>query len=357
MIRLLFCKAPAEEECELYRDLVFDDEKQSFLLLLARLAKRSNYIYAPTELIPRLQGLLRYHGVNNKLALQPAITLLDQLEHLPIMLYGHSAMYGYYDTEGPRLMGIGDLWAAPGRADDVLHCAKAAGFHIQIESSLAVNIKNTQGNLNLHKLVFLRADPQIWECSKQVRFQNRPVLVPNCTDTLILLLCREFRWCCIQPRLASNIKWYYDCACLIQHPDFPGWDALTKRAAQLGTEQTVRIMLELFDLSFPGWIPDGVWHKLSQYNKKRLTLALQYGSAGEQYKIHKANSFLGKAAWWLPMIRTKYHYINSEVSYADPPVCILRFLHQHWGITSLAQLPALFWRRLKTKPRKERSQP
>lgn len=357
LIRLLFCKAPAEEERELYRDLVFDDEKQSFLLLLARLAKRSDYAYTPKELIPRLQGLLRYHGVNNKIVLQPAVTLLGHLEQLPVMLYGHSAMYGYYDAENPRLMGISDLWAAPGSADAVLRCAKKAEFQIQMESSLAANLKNPQGNLNLHKLVLLQKDPLIWECSKQILFQNRPVLVPNCTDTLILLLRSEFRWWCIQPRHASNIKWYYDCACLLQHPDFSGWDTLAERALQLGSVQTVRIMLELFDQSFPGWIPDDFWNKLSPYNEKKLSLALQYGSIGSQYETHKVKSFFVKAAWWLPMICTKYHYMNSEVSYADPPVSLLRMLRQHWGITSLTQLPALFLSRLKTKTRKKRSQP
>lgn len=356
LIRLLFCKASAEEECELYKDLAFDDEKQSFLLLLARLAKRSSFSYTPTELIPRLQGLLRYHSVNNKLVLQPAITLLDQLEQSPVMLYSHSAMYGYYDSENPRLMGIGDLWAVPGGADDVLHRAKTAGFQVQAESSLAANIKNTQGSLNLHKLVLLHADPLIWERSKQVLLQGRPVLVPDCTDTLILLLRSEFRWWCIQPRHASNIKWYYDCACLLQHPDFPGWDALAARAAQLGSVQTVSVMLDLFDHALPGWIPDGFWVKLSQRNEKSLALTLQYGSIGKQYEAKRAKSALAKAAWWLPMIRTKYHYLNSEVSYADPPVSLLRMLRQHWRISSLTRLPKLFWSGLKNSHKKERSE-
>lgn len=356
LIRLLFCKAPAEQERELYRNLVFDDEKQSFLLLLARLAKRSNYAYTPTQLIPRLQGLLRYHGVNNKMVLQPAITLLDHLEQLPVMLYGNSAMYGYYDAQGPRLMGIGDLWSAPDSTDDILRCAKTAGFTIQMESSLAANLKNAQGNLNLHKLVLLRDDPKLWESSRQILFQNRQVLVASCIDTLILLLHSEFRWWCIQPRHTSNIKWYYDCACLIRHPDFSGWDALAERSAQLGCGKTVRVMLELFDQSLPGWIPDGFLGKLSPYRKKRIALALQYGSMENRYATRKPGSFLAKAVRWLPMIRSKYHYMNSEVSYAEPPVSALRMLRQHWGVARLTQLPALFWSRRKTKIRKERSQ-
>lgn len=356
LIRLLFYKTSQDQERELYRNLVFDNEKQSFLLLLARLAKRSNFAYAPGELIPRLQGLLRYHGVNNKLVLQPAVTLLDHLEQLPVMLYGHSAMYGYYDRENPRLMGIGDLWAAPGSADDILRCAKNAGFQIQTASSLAVNLKNAQGNVNLHKLVLLHADPQIWERSKQILLQNRPVLIPDCIDTLILLLRSELRWWCIQPKHTSNIKWYYDCACLLQHPDFPGWDTLAARAAQLGSAETVRVMLTLFDQSLPGWIPNGFLDKLPQCNEKALALALQYGAIEKQYETEKTGSSLKKAVWWVPMICTKYHYLNSEISYADPPVSLLRTLRRHWGVTSLTQLPVLFWNRVKNKQRKEKPQ-
>lgn len=357
LIRLLFCQASPEDEGELYRELVFDKEKQSFLLLLAMLAKRSNFSYAPPELIPRLQGLLRYHSVNNKLVLQPAVTLLDHLEQSPVMLYGHSAMYGYYDSQNPRLMGIGDIWVAPEQANDILSRAKNAGFEVQAESSLAVHLKNSQGNVNLHKLVFLQEDPLIWERSKQILFQNRPVGIPDCIDTLILLLRSQFRWWCIQPNLASNIKWYYDCACLMQHPDFPGWDMLAARAVQLHSGETVRMMLTLFEKSLPGWIPKDFLDKLPQYNEKNLALTLQYGVIGKLYETKKVSSTLRKAAWWLPMMHTKYHYLNSEISYAQTPVSPLNVLRRHWGVTSLTQLPALFRNRRKNKQRKEKPQP
>lgn len=353
LINLLFHKVSAEEEIKLYENLVFDDEQQSFLLLLARLAKRSNFSYAPTELIPRLQGLLRYHSVNNKLVMQPAITLLDKLDPSSAMLCGNSAMYGYYDAQNPRLMGISDLSTTPNDADSILNCAKNAGFQIQTESSLAVNLKNSQGNVNLIKVLHPQADSLIFEQSKQVLFQNRSVLIPNCIDTLILLLRSEFRWRCIQPRFTSNIKWYYDCACLIEHIDFSGWNALASRAAQLDSVQTIRVMLELFDQSLPGWIPDGFLQSLAGYDKKAMSLALQYGFMGKQYEAIIDKPFIAKLPLWFPVMRTKYHYLNCEISYANRPVSVLCFLRQHWGVTRLIQLPLLLWNRMKNKKRKE----
>ena len=349
LIRLLFQKAPSQSEQELYQDLVFDDEKQSFLLLLARLAQRSDYACTPAPLIPRLKGLLRYHSVNNKLVLQPAVTLLDTAGASPLMLYGNSAMYGYYDGENPRLMGIGDVYVPPERVQALLDSAQATGFQVHAESSLATCLKNQLGNVNVHKLVHLQADAQIWQRSRQVQFQNRPVRVADCADALILLLRSEFRWWCIQNRQASNIKWYYDCACLLQHPDFPGFATLTTRAMELGSGQTVRFMLSLFDNALPGWLPEGFLETLPKFNKKQIALAVQYGSALARYDAGKAVSRIKQVICWPAMIRTKYHYLNSEISYSAQQLSPIQMLRQHFGVARLTQLPALFRSRRKAK--------
>lgn len=354
LLRLLFHQADPVQERELYENLVFDDQKQSFLLLLARLAKRDQYANTPDALVPRLQGLLRYHGVNNKLVMQPVAALLDGLGDQQAMLYSHSAMYAYYDRENPRIMGIGDVCTAPGKAEMALQAAEIAGFEIQSQSSLAAFLKCTQGNVNLHKILHLQADPQIWQHCQPIQFQNRPALVPDCVDTLILLLRSEFRWLCILPKHASNIKWYYDCACLLQHPAFPGWDVLSARAKESGSVQTVHFMLSLFDQSMPGWVPEGSFDQpLPRRKKKQLALALQYGTMEKQYEDARARSRVARVVRWFPWMRTKYHYLNSEVSFSNRPVSLCCMLKQHWGVSSLLRLPALFWTRLKRKFRRK----
>lgn len=348
LIQLLFGREAPEREAELHQELVIDDEKQSFLLLLARLSQGSKYAYVQDCVIPRLKGLLRYHSVTDKMKMQPVAALLDCLGDRTAMLIGNSAMYAYYDRENPRLMGIGDICIEPDKALEALHSAEAAGFHIQTESSLAALLNHETGNVNLHKLLHIPREQDIWERSETMRFRNYSVKIPECADALIILFYTQLRWYSILPQGTGNLKWYYDCACLLQRPDFPGWEALVQRAKTHGLVQTVRFMLSLFNESLPGWIPEDVWHLFAAEEKEKwIVPALNYGYMTIRYEAAKKQGLLSQMLWWLPWIRTKYYYINSEISGFELPISLAEMLCMHWGITSLHQAPKLFITRMK----------
>lgn len=334
LLRLYFSETDETREPELYQDLIFDETRQSFLLLLARLAKRSGFVHAPEAIIPRLQGLLRYHSINTRMCLQPALALLDCLEEGAAAFSGNSAMYTCYDAEAPRIMGVADLWAKPDTSPQALNRAAEAGFQTKNSSSLAALLENGQGHVNLHKLLLLQGDPQVWERCVTASCCGRTVRVTDCGDTLILLLRDEFRRWCILPKAEANLKWYYDCACLLRHPTFPGWAAVVERTWELASEQTVCFMLELFDRSVPGWVPKEVLDALKPEAARQTHLlrALRYGAAEQAYEKTIRGAFPLRLVRWFPRMRAKYAYLRSGVAFSPPPENPVQLLRQHWSL-------------------------
>lgn len=218
--------------------------------LLAPLARRIHELEPDSELLPRLEGMAKWHWTQTQFTLTEIVPALDALNAagIPCMLFKGGADY----AEGlapatRRIMGDVDVLVQPDdivRATDVL-CQ--SGWESSSGESLpylrllapvraSTNFRRGRyGDIDLHRVVFhfskrdAELDAALWSRARLLLFKGKKVLVPSGEDSIVISLASGVG--------GNSGDWAIDVSHRISVSSLD-WDRIVETAARRGLVPT-----------------------------------------------------------------------------------------------------------------------
>ena len=191
------------------RTHVLEDAEWHENRLLAPLARRVHELEPGSELLPRLEGMAKWHWTQTQFTLTEIVPALDALNGagIPCLLFKGGADY----AEGlapatRRIMGDVDVLVHP---DDVVRATEVlceSGWQSSSGESLpylrllapvraSTNFRRGRfGDIDLHRVVFhfskqdAELDAALWRRARILMFKGKKVLVPSGEDSIVISL-------------------------------------------------------------------------------------------------------------------------------------------------------------------------
>ncbi len=242
-----------------------EDRDSQQACALAAACRRTGGQGVPADLLPRLQGVVRYHTVRNPLEGQALAGMLAALgpAGTDVMLLGGEAMALLRPQDTVRRTGIFRLRMTCRRPADAARALKeAGGYTVRTgKRSLFVQKQDKPGLLLRCRIDCAAGDSAearlLREDAAEGDFRGERVLLPGREALLCCLLADTYeaalRW---EEPPAGRLQWAIDCAAMIGDEGFR-WDRLRALCAGTGRAAEAAVMLEILDGVLPGLIPEG----------------------------------------------------------------------------------------------------
>lgn len=230
----------------------FDDITWDEMRLLVPVAARLAELDPRSPLRPRIDGLAKHLWTRTQVKLRETSHALDCLNEadVPFIVFKGGAQYAEGLAVSPRrVMGDIDILVQPRDTNRTLDALKAGGwsavsgesfeFLRQVAAArLRGNFRKGQhGEIDLHitPFHFSRSDrsleEDLWNRAGEARLALRPVLVPDPTDSMLLMLAHAAE--------GSNGDWVIDAATRMER-QMIDWDRLVETAGQRGLAPSCR---------------------------------------------------------------------------------------------------------------------
>ncbi len=248
LVRTALCPAPeaarAWQAWKQARD--FDDITWDEMRLLVPVAARLVELDPASPLRPRIDGLAKHLWTRTQLKLRETAHALDCLNQagVPLLVFKGGAQYAEGLAVSPRrVMGDIDILVRLDDADRTLDALKLGGWTPASGDSFAFlrrlaaarlrgNFrKGPNGEIDLHVTPFHfsrdaeRLDAALWSRAKAARLALQPVLVPDPTDSMLLLLAHAAE--------GTGGDWAIDAATRIERQEID-WNRLVETADERG---------------------------------------------------------------------------------------------------------------------------
>jgi hypothetical protein len=248
---------------QLFDGLDIAHECYRFNLLLALICDRMDFHGVPENFAPRLRGIIRYYHFHNA-ALLSKFSILGRAlnaKGIPILLLKGAAMRAMDDQNRPRAMGDVDFAVPATEHNAVLVEAKRQGFSMTHRARHAVDLRNGQCQIDVHRTIFhdsqgAAAEEEIWRRASPVHCHGVDALLPAPEDMFLSLVCNEFRNILYSDRDLQYFQWIHDCAFLLQKfPDFD-WCLLLATANGVGLVTQLKPMVGILRSMLPALVPE-----------------------------------------------------------------------------------------------------
>jgi hypothetical protein len=279
LLRLSFADTITQEDItNVLIGYEIDDAHIGFTLLLAYLHKRHSYITFPEEIVPRLEGLIRFFQHKNATLLCAFGELGRQLnaKEIPILLMKGIAMR-YFRPNEPRLMWDVDFLVPEENYDEAVKTALDMGFErcdiaYQYHST---DLKKGAAAIDIHRL-FTKGNGDYWNVIREM-FSNATkttafgaeILVPRPEDVLLITMVNSYYNLIIQPPThVGEFFWFYDCGKMIKDKKDLDWNILIDTASKVGILYQIQALLYLIDWIVPSIIPADILINLRMVEKE-----------------------------------------------------------------------------------------
>lgn len=254
----------------------FDDISWWEKRLLVPLALRLRTLDPDCELLPRIDGLAKYLWTTTQLGLRETATVFDRLtgHGIRFIVFKGAAQYAEGLTAATRrIMGDVDILVHPDQAVAALDSLAADGWTASNGESfellrrlagvrLSGNFNKGQyGEVDLHSspFHFARIDPHLdadlWQRARPASLAMRPILVPDPTDSVLLLLAHSVT--------SGSGDWALDIAIRIEKQSID-WDRLAQLAARRGLVPACLASLSYLREELGIAVPEAALEKLAR---------------------------------------------------------------------------------------------
>ncbi|MBD5559074.1 MAG: nucleotidyltransferase family protein [Clostridia bacterium] len=240
----------------LIEGLDLEVENQNYLLMLSSLGFSGGWTHFPSEMIPRLKGVHRYHQAHVSIGLPWLAQQIRALaaEKIPVMLLKGAAMLTYYASRRPRYIYTYTFTVPPEHFEGALESLLKNGNTMGQRSPYAAVVKGNCDSIEICRSVFDAHNEQfsdVWERAEGFLLHGAEVLVPSQEDMFLHLMdtqsCDYFK----KRNTLSRLQWLYDCIDTWGYSDKLRLEHLLSRARQLHITRRVRLMLRVFSRCFP----------------------------------------------------------------------------------------------------------
>jgi hypothetical protein len=278
LIRLSFADIVAPDDLvNLLSDYDIENARLDFNLLLAYLLKKYPDLGFPKEIVPRLEGVIRFFQYKNATLLHAFKEVGAQLnlKKIPILLI-KGILMRYINPNEPRLMFDVDFIVPEKDYEEAVQTAVETGFTVKLVCQHSTDLVKDTAALDVHYLFMHETDragaaiiKEMFARAKNTTAFGIDVLIPALEDWMIVVLTNAYHNVVVEPpsATAKEFFYFYDIAKIIKSNKDLNWDVMLNTAAKAGILYQIRTILDFFDEIVPGMLPSDLFAKIAQYKK------------------------------------------------------------------------------------------
>ena len=297
LLRLSVCKDTSPADLSSYFETVdFDALQGQQVCVLASLSQKMGYQGVPDDLIPRVQGIFRYHSARNAARMKELYCFLQKANQAgaEVMFLDGAAMKAYYLPQAVRYMGDFFLRLTAGRAGNALMTLEESGeYTVRTGENHQVVFQSRQ-NPGIRFICLADGDSRTnqdgiirGEGAIETSFRGEPVLIPSRETLLFLILSGIF-----QAAIGGNhfwsgrLQWAQDSAFLLGDDGFE-WEKLRDLCCRHDHVAGILTMLKILNDLFPALVPEDAFSHLplSETEEKRMPFLFRFIQAKEKHAL------------------------------------------------------------------------
>lgn len=323
LLSLLFNEKENREEIEkMLHNLDVDNENHNYLLMLAHLGFKLNWVGFSEQITPQIKGIYRYYQVQNALLLQKLFLYtkkLNEKDITPLLLKG-AAMRLHFSPGVSRMMADSDLAIRDDKYKNALVIVSEIGATCLNEAHHATTYKIGQSELDIHRYIFkhnLEKDSDIWTQIETIEVNGCRLNVLSPIDMFLHILDTQSRSLFVGEMPEVRMKWLYDARMVLHKMSSIDWVAIAQRAKVLHCSYRTHLMMKCLATCYPDLISiekvNSIFNVDSGYNKW-LIHAMDYYKMLESYRevrpIEETSISLS-----VIMLRMKHRFLWKEYKY------------------------------------------
>lgn len=233
-----------------------------FTFLLINLMQKHPHIKVPKEIMPRINGAIRYFQCQNATLLASFSQIGRQLnnKNIPVLLMKGIAMkYLYPNT--PRFMGDIDFAVPFNKYDKTIKIAVNKGFKVAVKANHSTDLyRGISQKIDIHRFIVKtdidtkHFDNKIFIRAKHDVAFGVNVLIPKEEDLIFLILQNACDNIIYSKPYPMQFLWIFDCVNIINKKRNINWDIVLNNAARVNLLCQTRMMLQLFEWLMPSFI-------------------------------------------------------------------------------------------------------
>ena len=260
LIRLyeLHGNAGAEEIGKWFQSVDFEALSAECVCMAAVMGAENDYRGVPTELHPRLKGILRYHRMLNSglYAAMCSMTREYNKHGIDVLVLKGAAIKTGYQPDFVRPMWDVDILVRPKDFDRALQIAQSLGYRGSwAPHSIDLKRGSTEA-IDLH-CVYLRdlrsrKNRDYWPECREVQWNHARFFVPERCALLLQLIVNAHNNFMTHYGTHAPLRWIMDMDALLRDKTPMDWDKVIHLAKKLQLEAQLMIILAAYDAVLPG---------------------------------------------------------------------------------------------------------
>lgn len=354
LLSLLFNDKEIRVEIEnVLENLNIDTENHNYLLMLAYVGFKVNWIGFSEKIIPQIKGVYRYYQVQNALLMQKLFLYTHKLNEkniIPLVLKG-TAMRLHYAPGVSRMMADSDLAIFKDDYNNAIAIAHEMGGTCLNEADHAITYRLGQSEMDIHRFIFknnIEKNSDIWTHIETIEVNGCRMNVLSPIDMFLHILDTQSRCIFVGEMTERRMKWLYDAKMVLNNIPNIDWAVIAKRADQLNCSYRVHLMMKLFSSCFPEMITlksvESIF-KVDEGYSKWLNYAKAYINMLESYRRDR-NITEKTVTLKVIFLRMKHLFLWKEYRYYAPELRkikkgmnFIRYTIEHFYLNR----PALFY--------------
>jgi hypothetical protein len=233
-----------------------DAEPIHFNLMLAHLAKQHHHLNFPQEIMPRLDGVLRYFLYKNASLGAAFKEIAGELRKhdIPLLLMKGIAMK-HLRPGFIRPMFDVDFAVPDDRMEEAVQLALQSGYQTRYSRNSPHSVDLDKGkniSIDIHRFLIKskldntgNTDRAIWSRATKIQAFGGEVFMPIAEDQLFLSFTNAYHNITHLHEFHGNFMWLFDCSHILQENQNFDWNIVLDNAGKVGLTYQTKIMLEL----------------------------------------------------------------------------------------------------------------